>query len=142
MAKIGLIAFAIALLLTRASYAADKIVLVGSGTATYYWKGVSTDRAGPDGLVIDLDRGIVTWGDVAIPIVKTSGNFIEFESKEKTEALDSHTYWGTMDRVTGVVGISERWIRESSEPDDPEMKFPVTEEISYNLTCKRTNPVF
>jgi hypothetical protein len=134
------------LLITGVSYAADQIVLICSGTATYYWNGISTDRHGPDGLVIDLDGGIVTWGDVAIPIVKTPGTFIEFESKEIAKAPDSHSYIGTMDRITGGVSITEHWIREiwdsTSYPNQPEMKFPRDEEISYDLTCKRTNPVF
>ena len=55
-------------------------------------------------------------------------------------------FMGTMDRVTGGVSITEHWIREiwdsKSYPNQPEMKFPRDEEISYNLTCKRTNPVF
>jgi hypothetical protein len=131
-------------MLASLAHATDKIVLVCSGTATYYWKGVSTDRAGPDGLVIDLDGGVVTWGDEAIPITSIKGNFIEFKSKEEAKALDSHSYSGTMDRVTGVVSIVENWVRESGDTDVTQPKpWPLrTEEISYNFTCKRTNPVF
>jgi hypothetical protein len=93
-----------------------------------------TERTGPDSLVIDLDGGVVMWGDEAIPITSIKGNFIEFESKEdKIRAADSHKYSGTIDRVTGTGSLQDNWLREL--PD-------IHEEIIYNYTCKRTNPVF
>jgi hypothetical protein len=71
----GLAMLALTMLVSLA-HAADKIVLVCSGTATFYWNGMSTNPEGPDGLVIDLDGGVVTWGDEAIPITSIKGNFI------------------------------------------------------------------
>jgi hypothetical protein len=40
-------AVVVAIFNTGVSYAADKIVLVCSGTETLDWKEISTDRAGP-----------------------------------------------------------------------------------------------
>jgi hypothetical protein len=139
----ALVVFA-AIVNTGVSYAADKIFLVCSGTSTVHWEKISTGPYGPASLVIDLDGGIVTWGDVSIPIVKTQGTFVEFGTKEIAKALDSHSYTGTMDRVTGGVSIMERWVRESWDSDVTQPKpWPLrTEEFTYDLTCKRTNPVF
>jgi len=136
----------VTLLNTGVSYAANKIVLVCSGTTTIDWKDISTGPYGPDTFVIDLDGGIVTWGDVAIPIVKAAGTFIEFESKEEAKALDSHSYSGTMDRVTGALYMTQHWVRESWENNDPqippELRVQRTEEFIYDLTCKPAKPLF
>jgi hypothetical protein len=107
-------------------------------------RNINGPRGPPDGLVIDLDGGVVTWGDEVIPIASIKGNFIEFRSKEEAKALDSHSYFGTMDRVTRVVSIFENWARESWDTDvtQPKPRPLLTEEITYNFTCKRTNPVF
>jgi hypothetical protein len=94
---------------------------------------VSTNREGPDSLVIDLDGGVVTYGDEVLPIKSVKGSFIEFGSyEEPTTHGFPGTRAGVIDRVTGGLSMTQHVLREND----------AHEEISYDLTCRRANPVF
>ena len=69
----ALIAFA-TLLLTAPSYATEKITLACVGSR----QGDTMEKYDDPGesLVIDLDQGIVTFGDKNVPISKNEGNAI------------------------------------------------------------------
>jgi hypothetical protein len=70
----ALIAFVSTLLLTAPSYATEKITLACVGSR----QGDTMEKYDDPGesLVIDLDQGIVTFGDKNVPISKNEGNAI------------------------------------------------------------------
>jgi hypothetical protein len=64
-----------------------------------------------EGLIIDLNQGIVTFGGKNLPISKNEGNFIHFENnfdEERSPKKENGDFIsGTMDRVIGGVAITE-----------------------------------
>jgi hypothetical protein len=88
-----------------------------------------------ESLVIDLDQGIVTFGDKNVPISKNEGNAISFENNfdEEQDPKKENGDWimGTIDRVVGTAVITKHLYTHYGEHD-----------FYYDLTCKRTNPVF
>jgi hypothetical protein len=105
MSKIGLIAFAAVIAVAGTSYAAEKITLVCSGTATVFSSG-STSGEGPDSFVIDLDRRTVSWGSDSYPIVGITTNSIEFKELTTAFARDAATY-GVPDAIIGKMVQTE-----------------------------------
>jgi hypothetical protein len=122
----------LALLDAGVCYAAERIALACSGSMTSSWpprEPIDDD----EGIIVDLDSGLVIWRDNAFPIVGNEGNMISFQSKmdiEPGKEVPPLTK-GWLDRVTGAFHATYDF-GSASQP---------MEEI-YNLTCKRTNPVF
>jgi hypothetical protein len=125
MAKIGLIAFATAILLTGAAgYAAEKVAFTCSGTLRVLpedEKGSSLNTS----LVVDLDKGVVT-GEVgwchfpcSFSIAHVSETEIEFKGQSEQ---------GRMDRITGSLFVTESLEDRSW--------------TGYEATCKPTKPLF
>jgi hypothetical protein len=129
----ALIAFASTLLLTAPSYATEKITLACVGTVQTDSGGTNADPG--ESLVIDLDQGIVAFGDKNVPISKNEGNAISFENNfdEERDPKKEKGEWviWTIDRVVGTAVITEHLYTHYGEND-----------FYYDLTCKRTNPVF
>ena len=88
----------------------------------------------------------------AAPEISLAARFFRrFGTSERAASWLSHAgpvidFMGRWTALLEEISITEHWIREiwdsKSYPNQPEIKFPRDEEISYNLTCKRTNPVF
>ena len=129
MAKIGLIAFAIALLLTGASYAADKITLTCSGTikTTDFIHGESGGSPVSTSIVVDLDQGTVATANDVYSITKVTENHIDFHGKSTTGG----EAYGRIDRVSGTTGWS---IRDSAGTKSLWTLF--------DLNCKPAKPLF
>ena len=116
------------------SNASDKIALTCSGTAREVLN-LKADSYGPDSLVIDLDRQTVTWANTTLPIVENKENVISFENKLEDENRKEDGDWisGYVDRVVGTAFISEHRYRNYGLSNG---------EFQYDLSCKRTSPLF
>jgi hypothetical protein len=70
----------LALLDAGVCYAAERIALACSGSMTS--SGPPREPIDDDeGIIVDLDSGLVIWRDNAFPIVGNEGNMISFQSK-------------------------------------------------------------
>jgi hypothetical protein len=115
--KLGLIAFA-TLLLSGASYAADKIVLICS------------DGEGKDdySLSIDLDRKLASFhmSDLpdadGIPVTRVTDNYIWFQNKAVSDIYSQ----GKLDRIAGSLHF---FYRQHTDAKD------------YYLRCKPAKPL-
>ena len=118
LSKIGLIAFAMTLMLAGASYAADKITLICS------------DGEGKDdySLSIDLDRKLASFhmSDLpdadGIPVTRVTENYIWFQNK----ALSGIYSQGKLDRMTGSLHFFHRHLNNAKD---------------YYLRCKPAKPL-
>jgi hypothetical protein len=122
-----------ALLSAGAGYAGEKINLVCYGTASDDPLSSKVSKYGPDGLIVDLDANTVTWGSDSFPIKENKGSLISFEGGSREDRAPGATT-GTIDRITGVASISQHWVYGQYGERSAES--------TYDLTCKRTNPVF
>jgi hypothetical protein len=124
LSKFGLIALATVLtLLTELSYAADKIALTCSGTVV----SAGTKEPAPNqSLVVDLDRGIVTFESIGeLSIIKRTENSVSFKGSSE----DGQTMWqGDIDRSSGVAVVSVWRNKEAL--------------LHYQLSCRRPEPLF
>jgi hypothetical protein len=128
MSKVGLLAaFTAAITLFGLGYAASApTALTCSGNKK---NSLGYRDSGPEGIVVDLDRRVVVWGDDAIPIVKDTGASITFKS------LGDITKEGSLNRTTGVFqGIITLRPEIAPNPKDPYTYFL--------LTCKPVKPLF
>jgi hypothetical protein len=128
LSKIGLMALVTALALSSGvACAADKIYLVCSGTIS----GSSPEKPAREdtgeSIIIDLDQGIVIWGEDTLHITSNVGNTIEFKSRPG-QTFSS----GVIDRVLGKFFVTE-------SIKVPGKKFIVR---TYYLTCKPAKPLF
>ena len=106
MSKVGLIAFATALLLAGVIYANNKITLTCSGTlkakdSNPPWTVVQVPN---QSIVIDLDQGWVTSSFGGYSITKLTDSTINFEG----HALNGDIGVGGLDRRSGVVVVSRK----------------------------------
>jgi hypothetical protein len=96
MCKIGLIAFATALLLSGVSLAADKITLTCSGTMSTFGKFGGSENPVNTSLVIDLDKGVVSglYGcsdpSCSFAITEVTETLIKFKTEDNTVKM----HWG------------------------------------------------
>lgn len=67
----------VALLNTGVSYAAERIVLACSGTLTSSLSPHEHSRDA-EGIIIDLDAGLMMWGSDTFPLVSNEGNITRF----------------------------------------------------------------
>ena len=124
MCKIGLIAFATALLLSGVSYAADKITLVCSGTTSVGSSTLPMETLMT--LIVDLYRGTVTssWvGFQVSSITQATESNINFEGAKP----EFGTWEGRIDRYSGSAWLSAKTRGINS---------------IYELTCKPAKPLF
>jgi hypothetical protein len=143
MSKVGLLAaFTAAITLFGLGYAASAptTALICSGNKK---DALGYGDYGPEGIVVDLDRGVVVWGDDPIPIVKDTGESITFKSlgdnKGKNVSvipkMGGITKEGSLNRTTGVFqGIITLSPEIAPDPKDPSSYFL--------LTCKPAKPLF
>src|SRR5262249_48582737 len=122
----------LALLDAGVCYAAERIALACSGSMTS--SGPPREPIDDDeGIIVDLDSGLVIWRDKPFPLFGKERNKISFQSKKEIEPRKegSPLAKGGVTRLTGAFHATYDF-GSASQP---------MEEI-YNLTCKRTNPVF
>ena len=100
MSKIGLIAFAAALILTGVSYAADKIALTCSGTVMVPPLPGSSPTTTDRSFVVDFDNGTVMSTDGQSSITEVTENQVRFQGSD-----DKHNkHWdGVIDRYAETV---------------------------------------
>jgi hypothetical protein len=136
LTKIGLITLATALaLLAGLAHAADKITLSCSGTQTSSKAPLEPMSFGPDGVIIDLDRGVLIWGTDTFPIVSNVGSIIWFDGKAKVEEDLEESWKGWIDRVLGT-------LHATNDYDAGWAKHPAPITLTYDLTCKPAKPLF
>jgi hypothetical protein len=120
LSKIGLIAVAaLALLVIGDSYAADKIVLACSGTLS----GTTETPIPSLSLIIDLNLFRVMGSIGSFFISKITENRVDFKAVRNGDIV-----LGSVDRYSGSAVITTRSNQEAVS--------------TYNLTCKRANPLF
>ena len=127
------LAVCVALLITGASYAADKIVLVCSGTSSIAGTLVKNPMTDPMTLIIDLDRRIVTnsWvGFQESAITEVTESEINFQGAKP----EFGTWKGAIDRYSGSAWLSLHSVLRDQN------NFQLTQ--VYNLTCKPAQPLF
>jgi hypothetical protein len=120
LSKIGLIALAaLALLVIGDSYAADKIVLTCSGAPS----GTIETPIPSLSLIIDLNLFRVMGSIGSFFISKITENRVDFKAVRNGDIV-----LGSVDRYSGSAVITTRRNEEVVS--------------TYNLTCKRANPLF
>ena len=120
LSKIGLIALAgLALLVIGDSYAADKIVLTCSGAPS----GTIETPIPSLSLIIDLNLFWVMGSIGSFFISKITENRVDFKAVRNGDIV-----LGSVDRYSGSAVITTRRNEEVVS--------------TYNLTCKRANPLF
>jgi hypothetical protein len=123
-----ILSFAAILSLVGLACAADKIALTCSGTL----RSKSTQppmaelRVSSETIIIDLDQGLVTTSTLgSFSVTKATDSKIDFEGA--TQDGETRTYGG-VDRYSGVTILTSYRGKEIL--------------MTYNLTCKRANPLF
>jgi hypothetical protein len=111
------------MMMTGASYAADKIVLTCSGTT--WVKGQTVQVPLPSqSLVIDPNQGTVTGTFGVLSISKSTESKISLEGIAK----NGNPVFGSIDRYSGFTVVST-WRNKEMVG-------------TYNLTCKPATPLF
>jgi hypothetical protein len=114
------------LMLSGASYAADKITLICSGTRSIFGDFGGSMNPVNTSLVIDLDKGVVSglYGcsdpSCSFAITEVTETLIKFKTEDDTMKM----HWGEVNRITGDLSVIDSDVYSAT---------------TYSGTCKPAN---